>query len=83
MRWALLDEHMQREIFSISLQNGNHKLSIEQFLQIPLNHIDNLAHQLDILCCTCESANDANYLLHVLKGKKKERNHQTDATCSR
>ncbi len=31
--------------------------------------MDNLANQLDILCCTCENANDANYLLHVLKGK--------------
>jgi len=41
--------------------------SIEQFLQIPINHIDNLANQLDILCCTCENGNDANYLLHVLK----------------
>jgi hypothetical protein len=41
--------------------------SIEQFLKIPINHIDNLANQLDILCCTCENGNDANYLLHVLK----------------
>ena len=42
-------------------------LSIEQFLQIPLNHMENLANQLDILCCTCDNGNDANYLLHVLK----------------
>ena len=46
-------------------------LTIEQFLRIPLDHIDNLASQLDILCCTCEDGNDANYLLHVLKGKRK------------
>ncbi|CAF0789123.1 unnamed protein product [Adineta steineri] len=48
-------------------QGNNSNLSIEQFLQIPLNHMDNLANQLDTLCCTCENANDANYLLHVLK----------------
>jgi len=53
--------------FQRFIQNGNQQLSIEQFLQTPLNHIDNLAQQLDILCCTCDNANDANYLLHVLK----------------
>ncbi len=47
--------------------NNSKNFSIEQFLQIPLNHIENLANQLDILCCTCENGNDANYLLHVLK----------------
>jgi len=53
--------------FQRFIQGNNSNLSIEQFLQIPLNHIDNLANQLDTLCCTCENANDANYLLHVLK----------------
>ena len=47
--------------------NNSKNFSIEQFLQIPLNHMENLANQLDILCCTCENGNDANYLLHVLK----------------
>lgn len=50
---------------------GNHSnLLIEQFLQIPIQHMENLANQLDALCCTCENANDSNYLLHVLKGKR-------------
>jgi len=53
--------------FQRFIQGNNSNLSIEQFIQIPLNHIDNLANQLDTLCCTCENANDANYLLHVLK----------------
>ncbi|CAF2751426.1 unnamed protein product [Rotaria sp. Silwood2] len=53
--------------FQRFIHGNNSNLSIEQFLQIPLNHIDNLANQLDTLCCTCENANDANYLLHVLK----------------
>ncbi|CAF0840328.1 unnamed protein product [Rotaria sp. Silwood1] len=53
--------------FQRFIHENNSNLSIEQFLQIPLNHIDNLANQLDTLCCTCENANDANYLLHVLK----------------
>ncbi|CAM4745507.1 unnamed protein product [Rotaria magnacalcarata] len=53
--------------FQRFIQGNNSNLSIEQFLQIPLNHIDNLANQLDTLCCICENANDANYLLHVLK----------------
>jgi transcriptional regulator of met regulon len=55
--------------FQRFIQGNKSNFSIEQFLQIPLNHIENLANQLDILCCTCENANDANYLLHVLKGK--------------
>jgi len=53
--------------FQRFIHENNTKFSIEQFLQIPLNHIENLANQLDILCCTCENGNDANYLLHVLK----------------
>jgi hypothetical protein len=58
--------------FQRFIQGNKSNFSIEQFLQIPLNHIENLANQLDILCCTCENANDANYLLHVLKGKKQK-----------
>lgn len=53
--------------FQRFIQNNQTNLFIEQFLQLPLNYIDNLANQLDILCCTCEYATDANYLLHVLK----------------
>jgi hypothetical protein len=53
--------------FQRFIQGNQTNFSIEQFLQIPINHIENLANQLDILCCTCENANDANYLLHVLK----------------
>ena len=56
--------------FQRFIHGNNANLSIEQFLRIPINHIDNLANQLDTLCCTCENANDANYLLHVLKGKR-------------
>ena len=55
--------------FQRFIQANGSTLSIEQFLQIPLNHLENLANQLDILCSTCSNANDANYLLHVLKGK--------------
>jgi len=32
-----------------------------------LKHIDDLNCQLDALCCNCQNANDANYLLHVLR----------------
>ncbi|CAF2883451.1 unnamed protein product [Rotaria sp. Silwood2] len=53
--------------FQRFIHGNNSNLTIEQFLQIPLTHIDNLVNQLDTLCCTCENANDANYLLHVLK----------------
>ncbi len=54
--------------FQRFISGGNKtNFSIEQFLKIPINHIENLANQLDILCCTCENGNDANYLLHVLK----------------
>ncbi|CAF0943591.1 unnamed protein product [Rotaria sordida] len=53
--------------FQRFIHGNNSNLTIEQFLQIPLSHIDNLVNQLDTLCCTCENANDANYLLHVLK----------------
>ncbi|CAF3291930.1 unnamed protein product [Rotaria socialis] len=53
--------------FQRFIHGNNSNLTIEQFLNIPLTHIDNLVNQLDTLCCTCENANDANYLLHVLK----------------
>ncbi|CAF1231960.1 unnamed protein product [Adineta ricciae] len=62
---------------------GNHStLTIEQFLQIPLNHIDNLANQLDVLCCSCENANDANYLLHVLKELRQCSLHVSSSSSS-
>ena len=54
-------------VFKNLFKNNQSNLSIEQFLQIPLNYIENLVNQLDLLCCTCEFPTDANYLLHVLK----------------
>lgn len=53
--------------FQRFIHGNQSKFSLEQFLQIPLDHIENLANQLDILCSICENGNDANYLLHVLK----------------
>ncbi|CAF4223474.1 unnamed protein product, partial [Didymodactylos carnosus] len=47
--------------------NNEHKLTLEQFLQIPLKHIETLSKHLDSLCSNCQNPNDANYLLHVLK----------------
>lgn len=69
--------------FQRFIQQGNHaNLTIEQFLQIPLNHLDNLANQLDTLCCTCENANDANYLLHVLKELRQCSSHYESSSTS-
>jgi hypothetical protein len=53
--------------FQRFIHGNQSNFSIEQFLQIPLHHMENLANQLDVLCCTCTNGNDANYLLHVLK----------------
>jgi hypothetical protein len=54
--------------FQRFIVQGNHtNLSIEQFLQIPLDHIHNLDSQIDRLYVKCRNPNDANYLLHVLK----------------
>ena len=64
------------------LQGNQSNLTIEQFLQIPLNHLDNLANQLDTLCCTCENANDANYLLHVLKELRQCSSHYEISSTS-
>ena len=55
--------------FQRFIHENNSNLTIEQFLQTPLSYVDNLVNQLDKLCCTCQNATDANYLLHVLKGK--------------
>ncbi|CAF0792703.1 unnamed protein product [Adineta steineri] len=68
--------------FQRFIQGNNTNLSIEQFLQIPLNHIDNLANQLDILCCTCENASDSNYLLHVLKELRQCSLHMSTTSSS-
>ncbi len=68
--------------FQRFIQGNNSNFSIEQFLQIPLNHIDNLANQLDTLCCTCENANDANYLLHVLKELRQCSSHHESSVIS-
>src|SRR5262249_30336999 len=64
--------------FQRFITENQSKFSIEQFLQIPLNHLENLANQLDILCCTCTNGHDANYLFHVLKELRQcSLNHQS------
>ncbi|CAF0798578.1 unnamed protein product, partial [Didymodactylos carnosus] len=55
--------------FQRFIQNikNQHQLTLEQFLQTPLKHIETLSKHLDSLCSNCQNPNDANYLLHVLK----------------